>query len=280
MPWSEFPLRTLTLPQTAGPNDPALIIGPDIDATIQAYYTGLGYTVISNIIFRVDATTAGYIAELGFSGVSIVAYGSYRSITGVQETMRQTGNFGLLSPATLTLGHDPALTPVWAATAWQNPLAEIPSGVQFTIDGVSQARGLRSFVDTVASTAAIGAEAISLTLPAMNFLDTRCYRVEWAMRLDNSAASVVPVRMRKTNLAGTQLLFSQFQRSAAQGNTEFYAGYIKRDAGSDLNNVVLVQTMAATAGTATGRGAADTVRWCGVWDCGAAADYPNAFAIT
>lgn len=272
-------LQSLVLPGTAGPNDPALIIGPDIDATIQAYYTGLGFTVISNIIFRVDATTAGYIAEIGFSGASIVAYGSYRSITGVQETMRHAGNFGLLTPATVTLGHDPLLSPVWAATAWPNPLAEIPSGVTFTIDGVNQGRGLRAQVDATANTAAIGAEAIAMTLPAMDFLDKRAYEVEAEMRIDSSAANIASMRIRKTNLAGASLIYEQYQRGGAWSTTEHFKGRIVRTAGSDLTGVVLVLTLQASAGTVTGRGAADTVRWVEVRDIGLASQYPNAIAI-
>lgn len=38
MPWSDYPLRTLVIPQDAGPFDPRTVIGPDIPAELAAYY--------------------------------------------------------------------------------------------------------------------------------------------------------------------------------------------------------------------------------------------------
>lgn len=57
MPWSESPLRTLTLPQTAGAGDPRFVIGPDLPAELTAYYgaaSSLGGIVAAILYYNSD----------------------------------------------------------------------------------------------------------------------------------------------------------------------------------------------------------------------------------
>lgn len=141
-----------------------------------------------------------------------------------------------------------------------------------------QPSGIIQRVDSTANTAAITAETITLTGAVMTFMNGRAYRVIWTQRLDHSAAQTAVVRVRKTNIAGTQLSFWQAQVLGAVGVNYYYELVIKRVAGSDLSdNIVL--TLSTAAGTVTGRGAVDTVRYLEVWDAGLASEFPNAIAI-
>lgn len=138
--------------------------------------------------------------------------------------------------------------------------------------------GLRDRIDSTSNSSPITAEAIVLTGHQMTFHNGRAYRIKWSQRLDHSAAQIVSIRVRQTNLIGTQLLFWQEQVLGTQGNNYYSEATLKRIAGSDLtDNIVL--TLAASAGNVTARGAADTVRFLEVWDCGPAGDFPNANSI-
>ncbi len=268
-------IRTLVLPFGAGPGTPRGVIGPDVPAALTAAYAAKSLTVTWAIIF--ESGTIGryqYIAQV----VNAVGY-SRIGLGGVDA--------GVVSEI-VSLGYISGISGLFFGDVDNIGGAVLPQ-IGMTTAGTSDIkwdsatleRGVASFVDAAADTAAIGAEAVTLTLPAMTFRQGRAYRVVWAGRLNSSAAQVISARIRKTNLAGTVLMVGQYQRLAAEQTSEHYEGFIGRANGAgDLTGVTLVQTLAATAGTVTGRGAADTVRWFGVWDCGDVDDYPNAVLIT
>lgn len=75
MPWSEAPLRTLTLPQDAGSTTPRVVIGPDVPAELVAFYgpgtsSGgivaaiVGYTVDPSFPSIVQYTYEGWINDV------------------------------------------------------------------------------------------------------------------------------------------------------------------------------------------------------------------------
>lgn len=56
MPWSDFPLTSLTLPGDAGPNDPRIVIGDDIPPEIAVFsYGGVVRTTVAAIVYWIDA---------------------------------------------------------------------------------------------------------------------------------------------------------------------------------------------------------------------------------
>lgn len=144
--------------------------------------------------------------------------------------------------------------------------------------GVAPTLRIVDRVDSLSNTSAITAETVTLTGNQMTFSNGRAYRVIWSQRLDHSAAQIASVRVRQTSISGTQLIFWQAQVTAVVGNNYYSEAVIKRIAGSDLvDNLVL--TLAASAGNVVARGAADTVRYMEVWDCGPASGFPSAIAI-
>lgn len=138
--------------------------------------------------------------------------------------------------------------------------------------------GLIDRVDSTSNSGAIGAETVVLTSGIVTFHNGRAYRVVWSQRIDHSAAQVAAVRVRQTSIAGASLNYWQQQVLGVVSNSYYYEGIVKRIAGFDLRDN-LVLTLAASAGTATSRGAADTVRYFEIWDAGQASDFPNAIAI-
>lgn len=85
MPWSESPLRTLILPGTAGPNDPAIVIGPDLVAAITAFYAGHGETLINLIIMREDAATLVYLGLVISAAQPVMVIGSLSAGSVIEE---------------------------------------------------------------------------------------------------------------------------------------------------------------------------------------------------
>lgn len=87
MPWSEAPIRTLTLPQTAGSADPRLVIGPDLPAELTAYYVAPSAIVVAIIWY--STVTNGYAYQgLLDDATGTLVYGFVRSGT-VREQTRQ-----------------------------------------------------------------------------------------------------------------------------------------------------------------------------------------------
>jgi hypothetical protein len=57
-------IRSLILPNNAGPNDPATVIGPDIPDELKVYYGNEGLTVVQATILRQDEGTYVYLANI------------------------------------------------------------------------------------------------------------------------------------------------------------------------------------------------------------------------
>lgn len=82
-------VRSLILPSNAGPNDPRIVIGPDVPSELTTYYLPLD--VPAAILFYSSATTYGYIAAVGTRGICM---GFVRSgdVGEVIEVLTSTGN--------------------------------------------------------------------------------------------------------------------------------------------------------------------------------------------
>lgn len=64
MPYNDYPLTTLTIPQTAGTGDARMVIGQDVPTDLTTFYqTNGGYSVIGAQLFYTSAGDYAYIAE-------------------------------------------------------------------------------------------------------------------------------------------------------------------------------------------------------------------------
>lgn len=127
MGWSDYPFTTLTIPQTAGPNDPQLFIGPP-PAPLPAFYLAdsLGVTLVGAILYKQSANKYFYQVN-GYTttpaGLAYVAYGYvdgttvadvyeeyvdiYDPTTPGQRRTRYYGrNASAAEPSTLAIGRD------------------------------------------------------------------------------------------------------------------------------------------------------------------------------
>ena len=102
-------IRTLTLPNNAGPNDPAIIIGSPFPAELQTYYSSLAApgTVIAAMIWRQSATNYIYEADVTFLTAPSGLYKccGIRDTTGLIQELYRIGNvFGPGTSAVMSFG--------------------------------------------------------------------------------------------------------------------------------------------------------------------------------
>lgn len=147
----------------------------------------------------------------------------------------------------------------------------------FQIDGRTQPRGLVGRVDSIASTAAIGAEAVVATIATFPARQGRAYLIRWAGQLSWTAAATLTIRTRLTNLAGTVIDAATYVRTAAGQDPTNHWAYYQHTAAD--TTITIVQTLNASAGTASVNAAANAVRSFEVYDAGAGADFANAMAV-
>jgi len=159
-----------------------------------------------------------------------------------------------------------------------------PSGnfiVGFAGEMQQLSRGQVDWVASTVSSAAIGAEAVVLTGNSITWAAGRAYEViNNPYATGDTASSSVVFRIRKTNLAGTDLHDSVVTNSPNIGNgtSGLLRRIIRNNTSADVTaNIVL--TMNAAVGTAIDNGGALSVRYLETRDIGAAADYSDAAQI-
>jgi len=146
---------------------------------------------------------------------------------------------------------------------------------------VSLARGFRGENSAAASSGAIGAEAIVLTLANQVFYQGRAYEILLGGRLAGSVANNGLFQIRLTNLAGAIVgIFGQYPVPAAAVNVPLSGRLVvARNTGAGDLTQTLVLTLTASVGTCTHVGAATAPRYIEVRDIGAEGDYPNAILL-
>src|SRR4029077_14994782 len=311
-----IPSNNISAPVFLGPNDAGIVFGPDVPPCMAGVYSGIfRFQPAGGAVGGLDAPPSMYFGQLvnpplsGAEGVDI-GYLIYdgAAVCGYRVMIRFTGQnridgtgtiwavtqFGGVNLGTLpkffrdefhfgdTSGAPSGFINVVEVNINKgDPLTRTPNprNTLLTVDSVSLARGLRDEVSSAVNSAAIGAEAVALTGPAMTFFDTRCYQVWAEVDAFGSVANNPAINIRQINLAGAILLTGQFKTAAgtAFGHVVF-TGNIRRTAGTDLTDN-LVLTLQAAAGTVTQRGAATALRRMEIRDIGASADYPNAISI-
>lgn len=123
MPWSDYPLRSLTLPQDAGSGDSRIVIGPEIPAELSAYYASLpgAFTVVAAILFYDTAGAYRYIALLDPAQVVT----GWQNLGDIIETFAEEAGVYGSSPNDVMYGLDPqALVDVFYGA----PTPNIPTG--------------------------------------------------------------------------------------------------------------------------------------------------------
>jgi hypothetical protein len=295
------PGPSIHVPFGAGPNDPFIDIGTNPPALLVAYYATLGVSCVAAEIFQTSANnywfravvigggitgvgygvvagttvadvheveqsifTAGIAAILyGFNGNAIFQFGSTFGTAGIADVRIALGS-------TLTIkGHASFVSNPWGALA-------IETLAPFTIEGISAPRGVRAYVDSTVNSAAVGAEAVVLTLPAFDVLDGRVYSFEIRAPLTASVANTSNIRLRKTDAAGQLIdLRSRGFVAGALGDVIIEVGHFCRAAGAgDLAAVTFVVTLAASAGTTTMNATTTSLRYAKITDVGAVSDAP------
>lgn len=240
----------------------------------EAYRIGTDNLGIANIILERDASMN---SQMHLLNTSLMSFANNAACN-----FNDTSTILLANSAQMTLVNTSTIS-VQSGTLDLQAGGNLFVHGPFNIDSVSAARGLTAYTDSVAATAAIGAEAVVLTTPAMTFVDGRCYEVTWAGNVFGSVAAPGAfgfLRIRQTNLAGAIKAFTQVHLPAAGAqNYTISTIRIRRTTGAGNLNGNLVLTAQASAGTVTFSGAATDVRYLNVKDCGAETDYGNAITI-
>lgn len=273
-------LRQLVLPMGSGSTSPRIVLGPDVPADLQTYYTGLGTPVVSCVLFYGDnGTDYRYEATCNFSGFVLVVTGL--SVGGtIRESLAEYRGSSLFN--SYDLGSQFPIGVHIGSTSRSPAVGEtfrIEKSVDFLIDLVSHGRGLLDRVDSTSSSAAVGAEAIVLTGNTITAKDGRAYRICWRLRAASSVANTITHQVRKTNLAGAVVDTCAFPAAGTTAMNFYEECVVKRTAGAGDLSINFVLTAAASTGTVTDQAGTTNVRFLEVWDCGAAADFPNALAL-
>lgn len=274
-----------------------------IPATLQTFYTGRGESLVAAIIFWRTATSYNYMATTS-AGTAFTVVGR---VTGasVEEVFRWGGGlFDLLSVGSsgtddMAIGSGAGAQTVQIRSGvlfelLSGAIAQIDSGANLSIsagglwdiDGVDAPRSMRASAIITASSANVTAETVVNSFTC-DFTAGRAYSVRFGGRVDTSDANGRPrMRLRKTNAAGTLWGdFGGWTTNANAGEDQAVASetILRRTAGTDLTGVTVCLTLEHLAGGAnTARLVASATNpfWYGMFDIGAATDFPGAVAVT
>lgn len=292
MGWGPAPTTQLIIPSDAGPNDPRVEIGPVVPPELVAFYAP--NLVTSCMLGYADGTRYQYTVWLfiAATGEEAIATGWVTPGPTIYEAVLQYLDPASGIPRSLSFGDafgsrtDGSAFRFQGATAGGSydssasdySLHDIGAFVDSTIESVSQPRGLRDLVTSVANTAAIAGETIVMTSAAIVWSNLRCYEIDFSHFGQASVPNFCDFLIRRTNLLGAIKGQVRHEFTANGGTTVLGRCFIRNVSGADItDNIVL--TVAASAGTLTGVGNANNVRALRIRDCGAAADYPNVAQI-
>lgn len=292
-------IRTLILPNNAGPNDPAIIIGPDMPpcmqptyssafffrppATVGAGIAGRPYMYMAQLIApgggtnRVDfgwlvydpsGAVCGFIAFLQFTASN----GGTGALTmGVNFQNIRSGIPAGVSTAINVIGN--STTPFGVAIG---EALRAPSQSPFLVDGRSMGRGIVDMVTSAASTAATAAEIVALTGNAITWYDGRLFEVKLVGQVLGSIANEAAfMSLRRTNLAGAVLWVTGVDATFNTVADHYEVStLVKNTSGADItDNVVSTIQRAAGAGNVTDFANAGQPRYMKVTDLGATVDF-------
>lgn len=292
-------IRNLTLPNNAGPTQPRLVLGPDIPAILVTFYAPntvtaveLAYSTATNYHYTawmfVPATNQTLRAEGWVLGATVLeSFAQYLDPTAGGGNQRQLffgDAFGVLpnsiiynfsGPSGGTL--DPTANPYGALNL--DPV----NPVDFTIDGVSQGRGLVTRATQIVNSAPVGAELPMLATGSIRWRRARAYLVGHSVDVIGSIASNYALyNLRRNNVLGALISQQGYDMSATVGFSQHVVSgtVVVNSTAADINdNIVMCMIGNAAGGTCTEIGNALQVRQLNVWDIGYSADYPNGKQI-
>lgn len=300
MPWDNHPLSSLSLPQTAGPNDPHMYIGIPLPPPIDTYLFAGSQLFVAGIVWFRDANNFTFLCLATFPGsidlvLGHVIGGVVQEVSAGQPKGQRWEmlNSGDITHSIRQSNTDPqdvlfigesstdfmfALAGGELNLSLDQKISAAPGGLGAY---VSLGRGVRDVTSQTGSSAAIGAEAIIETISSFVYRDGRAYEVNLGGRLSTSAANTAILQLRRTNLAGAILsTFGGFTFAAATvGWPLTQRTVLRRTAGSGDLTETLVCTLQASAGTATHLGAGGRPRFLEIRDIGAAADHPQGVSV-
>lgn len=269
------------------PNAHVEIVGQSgIPPDLQAFYGG---TLRTATLWWFNGTDYHYSA---LSNADSLYYGVVSGLTTIRQLYRIVGNvanaYRFDGPNSAIAFDDNGDALVYgdgagqlltSASAGFNVVTLTITDPALLINGVDVGRGLTDWQGSTGSTAAIGAETVVMTSSVVDWVSGRAYKVTWGARLTASAAQSTTVFIRTGTTTAGAILSSWQQTVVAGGltNNREHTTYIRRT-GATLNSAICL-TYAASAGTVTGTGAANTIRYLKIEDVGLYADYPNAIAI-
>lgn len=282
-------IRSLVLPNNASPNDPRIVIGPDIAPELLAKY---GANIVANLLFYRSAnqyeffanTTGGLRAgsvniALGFTGEtwsmttdgvrSIFRFGDVVGATNyIVDFQPGAGNSQVQFRNAFTIFAD-------GASLRMNPLAvfEIDNGQGFY---VKQGRGLVAWGSDTAGTVALAVETVLYNLSA-NWPNDRTFRHEARMLVrPGGGATAVTFIIRRINIAGggyVQNLTYPFAAGAFDQMVNVVA-YLRNTSGADIvQNMAITVQPTGGVGTVQVIASASTVGSWRITDEGDADDY-------
>lgn len=259
-------IRTLTIPNNAGSNDPAIIIGPDVPTELQTYYNVGAQRIVAAIIYRLDANDYSYDALITVSGSMYRASGY--TIAGVV-----TPAYTYSSNAWLYL-IDVLLTN--ADLIGTNTTLDLDNDSEIKFNNVSMGRGLLpgGYVSSTADNGPFGVATTVLVTGTLGFPDGRAFGVEFGGGLITSLATNTG-RFNFGTTGGTLVRAQSFGPSFG-GNPANAHGkvFFKNNSGALVSTTVGL-FITPSAGTVTHKATSDSPRWIKVTDEGNQANYSN-----
>lgn len=278
MPWSDYPLRSITIPADPEPGSSYTFIGDDDPIGIAA---GLDTAIVFHFGSANSAFLMGVTNEFG-----VHPDDGHFFITGRSDEMLNPYEIVNVDwqPGTLfgttTFGDD-AQNSSTAVVGYEFLGLNVTSNFDgyIAMNGHSVGYGLvATSVTLTASGAAVTAETVIATLPSASYAGSRAYRVRVEGGFTPSTTtSYADVRLKKLNTFGQTLgEFYRFPTCGVAATVTAMHGSRVFKVGNSSVTATLVVTMQTGAGTVATFATATSPFTVSVEDCGDSSFYPNA----
>lgn len=269
-------IRTLIIPNNAGPDDPQITIGPDIPPEIEAWVISLAGTVTIDalIVYRHSATEYVWEGVGSFNGAPTRFRGTYNPTFGVIVTQRTIiAALGLIE----RFGAGFNFT--------TQPSVDYIKGVDITYNTVSMGRGLAvsGFISSTAGAGPFAAETLILqTTGTVTFEPGRAYEVIFKLHAMGNLAYVDGLfHVRTTNLAGPLLLqASDWPLNNIDTAVCYTRTVVCNYTAAAIFVFVLLTGAAPLGGTVQVQALAASPYYLQINDIGAATDYPGMVQVS
>jgi hypothetical protein len=279
MGWSDYPLTSITLPANHPAGGSYTYIGPD-DPIAQAAFLD------SAIVFHFGSQNSAFL--LGVSNeVGVFPDDGHLQLIGRSDASPSTFNVidvdwqpgSNFASTTFGDNHQFSRTAVQSyGDLYLSVLDESTNGGHIRAGSMDLEYGVRDSVQLTTSGAAVSAETVIATIPAMSYPANRAYQVVVDGGFTPSlATSFADVRLKKTSTAGQALgEYFRYPAAAAGVVSAMHGARAFKVGAAAVTGASLVVTMQTTSGTVTQSGSATSPFTVTVRDCGPADQFPNA----